>query len=58
MTFNVAEKATSTSTGDNRACSDRRGGEDTGSSSKRTGGRTECRGSFEKGSFCNGSKSE
>ena len=57
-TFSVAEEATIASTGDNRACSDGRGGEDECSGSKGTEGRTKYRGSSEKGSFCNGSRLE
>jgi len=38
----VAEEATIASTGDNRACSDRRGGENKCGSSKGTGDRTGC----------------
>jgi len=56
MTFGVVEETTIASTGDNRACSDERGGENECSGSKGTGGRTRCGGSSEKGSFCNGGR--
>jgi len=56
MTLGVAEEATIASAGDNRACSDGRSGENKCSGSKGTGDRTGCRGSSEKGSFCNGGR--
>ena len=56
MTFGVAEEATIASTGDNRAYSNGRGRKDKCGGSKGTRGRTGCGGSFEKGSFCNGSR--
>jgi len=57
MTFSVAEEATIASAGDNRACSDGRGGKNKCSGSKRIGSRNEIEygGFFKKGSLCNGS---
>jgi len=48
MTFSMAEEATIASTGDNRACSNRRGRENKygGVERIRIRSRTECRGSF------------
>ena len=58
MTLGVVKKANA-SADDNGACSDGGSEKDECSGSKRIGakGRTECRGSSEKGSFCNGSRS-
>jgi len=55
MTISVAEEATASSAGDNRACSNGGNRNDECSGSKRVGARY--RGSSKKGSFCNGSRS-
>ena len=54
MTIGVAEKATTASAGDNRACSDGGCGKNECGSGKRIGARdgTECGGSSEKGPIC------
>ena len=52
MTISVAEEATTSSVGDNRACSNKRDREDERSSGKRARGRTECGDSSKTGPLC------
>ena len=54
MTISVAEEVTAFSAGNNRACSNGRGGKDECSSSERTEGRTEYGGSSKMGLLCYG----
>jgi len=56
MTFGMAEEATIASAGNNRACSNRRSGENKCGGSKGTGDRIGYKNSSEKGSFCNGNR--
>jgi len=56
MTISVAEEATTSSAGDNRAYSNGRDREDEYSSGKRARGRIECEGSAKTEPLCYGSR--
>jgi len=56
MTISVAEKATTSSAGDNRACSNERDKEDEYSGDKRARGGIECKGSSKTGPLCYGGR--
>ena len=56
MTISVAKEATTSSAGNNRACSDGRDKEDEHSSGKRARGGTECGDSSKTGPLCYGSR--
>ena len=56
MTISVVEEATTSSAGDNRACSDGRNREDERSSGKRVRGGTECRSFSKTGPLCYGGR--